>query len=225
MYTDEDVQRSLRRLFSTMLGEPAAPVDPDDPDPPEPPFDPFPEITRRWSWRGEREEIADDARPVAVIQMGELSVVSARAAVPQGNVTMQSAGTITLYPPLFLDGPERSAALARKLKTALTDVVIFGIDLGMFESWGRLRPVSGPMRLPLWDYADVGVDEAGPEDPHDHMWVEDAAANALQDPLDPARWSVVLDFRITFERPGRVLPEAPIAQSMPGAWAGETPPA
>jgi hypothetical protein len=74
---------------------------------------------------------------------------------------------------------------------------------------GRVRNWAGPLVLPLWDYEGVpitGPEKAGPADPHDVLWIIQGSlsVNAIQDPDDPLRWTVVANFRVSVERPGRV---------------------
>lgn len=190
-YTAEDIARSLQRYYSTMLGDNAE---------------------GRWQWRLQREEVADDKRPVAVLELGVERSTQARNAIDQGNVIVAMPFTVTLYPPIA--EPRPAGQLARQLSSWLLDAVAIGIDLGTYTRLGRKRPVAGPMRLPLWDYAGVpltGAGRAGPAAPADHLWVEDVTARPIQDPQDARRWTVASDVRVSWEKPGRVAPAVPIA--------------
>jgi hypothetical protein len=199
-YSPDDVARSLQRYYAAMLGDNVA----DD------------ESKGRWEWRAQREEVADDARPVAVLDMGAERVTAARTVVPQGNVTVEMPYTLTLYPPL--NTPRVAGSFARKLAGHLTDALVIGIDLGVYVTTApRTRPVAGPMRLPLWDYSATpltGSGRAGPASPVDHLWVEDVSSHAIQDPADAQRWTVVSDVRLSWEKPGRVYPDGPLVDRL-----------
>lgn len=188
-YTLDDVGRSLQRYFSAALG--------DNPE-------------GRWEWRQSREEVADDQRPVAVVDLGTVLVERARHAIDQGNVIEMVPATVTCYPPLA--EVRAAASFANQLASFLMACVVTGVDLGYRP--GTKRPLAGPMRMPLWNFAGVATSGAGrnlPVLPHDVMWVEDVSAGSIQDPSDARRWTVVCDVRVSWERSGRVPPVAPIA--------------
>jgi hypothetical protein len=72
-----------------------------------------------------------------------------------------------------------------------------------------------------------GTDEerdlpAGAE-PQGWLRVNDSGVTSVQDPDDPRRWTVILELRVEWERPGRVPQEAvdaPLVQSLPGTGHG-----
>lgn len=190
MYGPDDIVRSFRRTVAEMLGEP-------------------------WALDLERKEVLDEARPAGVIEIGREQVRRARTSIPQGEVELFAPVTLTLYPELA--EPRQAGRTARQLAGRLHDLMKFGADGPVFENG---RPASGPERLPLYDYADVlligtAQQRSGPQFPHDVLWVEDYGAGPVQDPLDPERWTVVLEARLSWERPGRVGPDAPIAAPDP----------
>lgn len=202
----DDIKRSIRRYLTMTLESPP------------------------WKLRVERREVKDEERPVGVVVAGPKGTTRARAALIQGNVEEVMPITITLYPKLAEGTADslRSARLeADLLKDQLSDLLNTGLTVTTEES-GRLRHWAGPLRLPLWNYEGVpltGKDKAGPEAPHDVLWVQDESisVDAIQDPEDPRRWTVVANFRVSIERPGRVAaPEETMdVEEIIGEFAGE----
>lgn len=185
MYEPDDIVRSVRRYVAVMLGPP-------------------------WQLDLERKEVADDARPAGVLETGPEAVRRARATVPQGSVELFMPLTVSLYPPLA--EPREAGRAARRLSGSLLDLLLVGADGPVFADGRR---AAGPERIPLYDYSNIpligtAAERAGPEFPHDVLWVEDYSARPVQDPLDPQRWTVVLELRVSYERPGRVGPVAPL---------------
>jgi hypothetical protein len=202
----DDVKRSVRRYLSMTLESPP------------------------WKLRVERREVKDEERPVGVVTDGPITVARARAATPQGNVEEIMPVTVTLYPAIAsgdVDGLRAGRLEADQLKAQLNELLNTGLTVTTKEE-GRVRHWAGPFRLPLWDYADVplsGEDKAGPEDPHDVLWVVDGstAVDAIQDPEDARRWTVVANFRVSIERPGRVPGEDEVmdVEDFQGSFVGE----
>lgn len=185
-YDEDSIARSVRRYVFAVLDE-------------------------AWTIDLQRDEVKDDARPAGVVEMGEARLREGRSAIPQGNVTRFAPVTVTLYP--VVQDPRKAGRAARKLSTLMNDLIVFGLDLRNPDT-GRL--VAGPERIPLYDYDAVDYDAdppviEGPDLPHDVLWAEDYSSNAIQDPLDPRRWSVVLEMRVSWEQPGRTVPDAPLA--------------
>lgn len=184
MWESDDVLRSVRRYLALILADP-------------------------WELRVERRQVTDDERPVAVVEVGDESVLRAREAITQGNVESLYPLTISAYPAVPTEGGDvdvirEARAAATALKTLLKRWVIFGMKVEDKDGvqW------SGPFRIPLYDYAEVpltGPDRVGPDDPHDVLWVqrESLAVKAIQDEDDLRRWSVFADMRVTLEQPGR----------------------
>lgn len=164
-----------------------------------------------WKLRVERREVRDEERPVGVIVSGPVSTMRARSSRIQGNIEEVMPITVNLYPEL----PEGNAddlrdgrLEASRLKSQINNLMAIGLTIKTEEE-GRRRDWAGPMVLPLWDYDGVdltGKDKAGPDDPHDTLWIVQGSlsTNAIQDVDDPRRWSVICNFRISIERPGRV---------------------
>ena len=184
MYDPDDIARSVRRTIAELLGPP-------------------------WQLDLERKEVADDARPAGVIEMGEARMRRARTSPQQGQITAFAPVTVTLYPPLA--EPREAGRSARKLAHLLLDMVMVGVVGPTFSDGGDPpmpgRRASGPERLPLYDYANVpligtAAERKGPDFAHDLLWVEDYGVRPLQDALDPQRWSVILEMRVSWERPG-----------------------
>lgn len=191
IYDPDDVVRSFRRLVFAMVGAP-------------------------WSLSLERREVKDEARPAGLVEIGQTRASSARSAIPQGPVVYAAPVTVTLYPSLA--SPREAGRTARILAHGLHQLIAVGADGPVFEDG---RPAAGPERVPLYDFSPVPLtgsaeQREGPEFPHDVLWVEDYGARALQDPMDPQRWSVVLDARVSWEAPGRVSSaDDPITTAMP----------
>lgn len=196
VWQDDDIVRSVRRYLGMMLGDSGQ---------------------EEWKLRVERREVKDEQRPVGVVLSGPIQTKRARSSLVQGGVEEVMPLTISLYPPLAGGSVDeiRSGRLnASKLKSLLNDLLVIGLTLTTTED-GRVRNWAGPWVLPLWDYTDVpvtGTEKEGPEDPHAVLWIEEnsLAVQALQDPEDAKRWSVIANFRVTLERPGRIAPEAEV---------------
>lgn len=194
--TADDVLLSLRRYLAQTL----TPADPERP----------------WRIRLEREPIKDEERPVAVIEAGSLTAPRARHAIDQGPVTQHQPLTVTTYPETT--GTVRAAGRrARRLEQHLLDVGTYGLDLGSTPRFlgGPARPIAGPGRIPIYDFGDVAVEGTTEERslpdgalPVGWLIIEgEPAANAIQDPEDARRWTVVWELRVTWERGGRIPAE------------------
>jgi hypothetical protein len=187
MYDSDSVARSVRRYVYEMAQDP-------------------------WTISLERDEVRDDDRPAGVVEVGEARLRDGRVSIPQGNVSRFAPVTVTLYPALL--EPRKAGRAARQLSSRLDDLITFGADW-FDEVTGR--PLAGPERIPLYDYDEIDLDStdpadrAGAEKPHDWLWAEDYSTNAVQDPIDPRRWSVILEVRVSWEQPGRTIPPAPLA--------------
>jgi hypothetical protein len=184
VYDDESIARSVRRYIAPALGQP-------------------------WNLMLERQEVRDDARPAGVVELGAAKERRARTSLPQGEVENFIAATVTLYP--ATDAPRKAGREARQLAGFLRRLIQFGADPEGADELTRAdgRPMAGPARLPLWDYDGAEPGTAGPPRPHDTMWAEDWSADAIQDPLDARRWSVVLEMRLSWEEPGRLGEQGP----------------
>lgn len=184
----DDVARSIRRYLSLTLASPP------------------------WRLRVERRIVNDDDRPVAVVDVGPQVVTFARETRHQGEWQYVAPVTITAYPEMDTD-ERASAHAARLLRAQFIRLIVNGVIVT--DPGGRAW--SGPLRLPLWDYSQTdlsGPDKAGPEIPHDVMFVqrESVTAEAIQDTEDPKRWTVVLEFQASVEAPGaQPEPGVPVA--------------
>lgn len=201
MYDVDDIARSVSRLLAETLGQP-------------------------WRLDLERREVRDDERPAGLIEVGQVRTRRARTSVPQGDVEEFAPLTLTLYP--ALDEPQVAGRAARLLAAKLTRLITVGADGPLLTSGRR---ASGPERWPLYDYSAVklsgtAAERRGPARAHDVLWLEDYGVRAIQDPADARRWTVVADVRLSWERPGAIVPgpAPPIATEMPGVWVGEVNP-
>jgi hypothetical protein len=79
-----------------------------------------------------------------------------------------------------------------------------------------IPPLGFPLRIPLWDWAEVpldGVDSDSMErHPHDYIRVvpESFSINRLHEPVDDRLITVVTDMRVTWRRPGRTSVGKPV---------------
>lgn len=192
----DDVLLSVRRYAALRLGE-------------------------QWTLRLERDEVRDDARPAGVLEAAPLTDTDARATETQGDTQGRTSLTFTLYP--SMEGSARECSRrARRLQQEMHDLVVYGLDLGL-DDREPPRPVAGPRRVPLWDYAAVTNEGAGrvpPEFPEGRVAVEDFSVTGTQDPLDVRRWTVVLEMRVSWARAGRVV-SGPLATAMLGSFTAE----
>lgn len=201
MHGKTDIARSIKRYLSLMWDEDSG-----------------------WTIRTERRVVKDDQRPVAVVLLGQKQILRARSSRNQGMVVEGMPLTLYAYPPVGED--ERLAnAAAEELADLLMDVFTTGLspdpkDVDQDPPWYSR---SGPFRLPLWDYAGVpltGKGRAGPEEPHDVIWVDPDSVTVqnLEDPQDAKRRTVVLEARLSIDRPGRREPQGPVTKEMPGGF-------
>lgn len=207
----DDVARSVRRYLAMTLPT-------------------FPGDEPRWKIRVERREVRDEDRPVGVVVLGQIATTRARTSRLQGQVEEVVPVTINLYPPIpedatGVDGVREARLEAHQLATQLHQLFNTGLTVKVGE-----RHFAGPFNVPLWDYADVpvsGKEKSGPADPHDVLWVDDKSLNvqAIQDPDDYRRWSVIANLRVSIERPGRgpAADEIVDVTGLEGHFDGEPP--
>lgn len=200
-FSKDDIARSIARYLSLMWDKDSG-----------------------WEIRTAREVVADDQRPVAVILLGAKTTLSARTSRNQGNVLEAVPVTLYAYPPV---GETELAARGAgdAIADELNDMIVFGLSPDADEekddpAWPTM---AGPFHLPLWDYAGVpleGAGRAGPEEPHATLEVEQDSLNVqnLEDPQDGKRRTIVCEFRVRIDRPGRTVPEGPPVGSMPGTF-------
>jgi hypothetical protein len=198
----DDRHRSLRRFLMNALGSPP------------------------WRVRTERGQVADEERPVAVVEVvGAVTQAFARSSIPQGDVMRRQAFTLTLYPQL---GP--TPAESRLAAAQLTELLTNAIGIGLDDEHGAV--LSAPEMLPVYDFEGVPVKSAtraGPEEPYGHLTVEDFPVRPIQDPEDPLRWTVACDLRVSWWQSGRLAPSTGTVTGLrpvaPSTWARPIPPA
>lgn len=201
----DDLAYSLRRYVSLALGPP-------------------------WQIHLERREVRAEVRPLGRVEVGPQRATRVVAAVPQGPVEEAAPVTISLWPEAG-ENPREAGRRARAVRQLLFRVFIHGVRLPPHSVTGR--PVSGPLRVPLWDYSEVpdsGGD--GPVDPYDVVWIgEDVSVRDLRDPLDELRYAVVADLTASWEAPGTDYSEVdpdgnlyPKVTAVPGGWLPPPPP-
>ena len=216
MYQPDDVRRSIRRYLSYTFGAPP------------------------WRIRVERREVADDARPIMVVQLGPLSDTFARETLEQGDVTALVPVTVYAYPEKATN--ERAGVQqGEAIRAQLRDLIRFGLpttfehgdppaDVSLTLDDDDGRPAAGPYRIPLYDYEGVPMEgeRVEPSHPHTVMRVLRESVSVrgpIQDPDDPRRLTVALEFRAQLEAPGRALPRQTwAAEPLDGDWVPEPTP-
>lgn len=175
----DDRHRSIRRFLMNALGSPP------------------------WTIRTERQPVADEQRPVAVVEVVSPAATTwSRTSIPQGDVRRSQAFALTLYPQLGAS-PAEAGHAARELAELLTNAIGYGLNA---DDGSRL---SAPEALPVYNFAGVpvkGATRAGPAVPYGWMDADDFPVRPVQDPEDPLRWTVVCDLRVTWWQGGRVRP-------------------
>lgn len=196
----DDVQRSVRRYLMMLLVDyPSA-------------------AARAWEIRLQRGNVADQDRPIGVLEALPGAPGRGRTSVPQGTVIETSGLVFTGYPAILTGGRAiiEGGLQATRLASALYDLIRYGLSTVTFASGRR---AAGPERIPLWDFSAVPIaGTAPPMVPHDILVVDAWGARALQDPVDETRYSIVLNLTVSWERPGVIGPPAPIAGSMTGTF-------
>lgn len=185
----DDRHRSLRRFVMNALGSPP------------------------WTVRTERQPVANEERPVAVVEASTPMVTTrARTSIPQGDIERQQTFGLALYPQLGA-----SPAESRLIASQAAELLIDAIGVGLVTDVGAL--LSAPEMVPVYDFAGVpvtGPGRAGAAAAYGWMRVEDFPVRAIQDPEDPLLWTVVCDVRVSWSQGGRVAPPAPVARVMDG---------
>lgn len=193
----EDVLRSLRRYVSQALTSPP------------------------WTVRAQRTRVADDDRPVAVVEdSSPLTTPRSRAGmINQGDVQKMQAFAVMCYP-VLADTAAGSALEARTVAYLLD--AAFSRGLINDDDPDDVKNIGAPWRVPIYDFAGVpitGASRAGPDDPYMYANVDSTfSVRAIQDPLDELRFTVAANLRVTWWAGGRIPPAAPIATRMPGHW-------
>lgn len=192
----DDILRSLRRYVSLALGSPP------------------------WTVRTERQNVADDERPVAVVEPSTpitTPAAHARAGhMNQGDVQKMQGFSVMAYVAIAQTARESRLAAA-----GAGELLDDAFTVGLVDA-ATDAPIGAPFRVPVFDFAGVpvaGGGRAGPEAPYMYAWVEDLSTRPVQDPIDPVRFTVTCDLRLSWWRGGRIPPAAPIAQQMPGTFA------
>lgn len=199
VFSLDDQQRSIRRFVMNAFGSPP------------------------WRVRVGRARVADEDRPVAVIESVAPAVtLQARTTIPQGDVQRQQTIAVSLYPTMVDDAGEplseqAAGQAAASAAERLSNALLFGL---VFDDGTVL---SAPLRIPVYDFSGVpltGPTRAGPDEPYGWLDVEDAPVRALVDPDDVRRWTVTGTLRVSWWQSGRIRPPAPTASTMPGAAPG-----
>lgn len=193
----DDVHRSLRRYVSQMLMPP-------------------------WVIRTERQPMTPDQRNVAVVEPASpVTTGRHRTSIPQGNVEKMMAFSVMAYPELG-----GTSAESRVTAQGIADLLDAGFSFGLIDDEGI--NIGGPFRVPVYDFEGVPVNTKGRRGgavAYGYAWVEDGmAVRPIQDPLDPLRFTVACDLRLSWERGGRLVAPAPAASGgISGTFAPPSP--
>lgn len=175
-FTLDDRHRSIRRFLMNALGAPP------------------------WRLRTERQPVADEERPVGVVEAGSpVTTTRSRTSIPQGNVERAQTFSIMLYPPLKTTA--RESRLEAETWAQLLDQAIL---VGLLNDDGST--LSAPEMLPVYDFAGVpaaGADRAGAAVAYGWLRADDYPVQPRQDPEDPLRFTVTCDLRVSWEQAGR----------------------
>ena len=196
----DDVLRSLRRYVWLTLGST--------------------DVTPAWTVRVQRTRVADDERPVAVVEeSGPLTTPFARATITQGDVQKMQSYAVVCYP--VIETTAAAAAEGARQVAALLDA---GFSRGLVTSDDPPVLIGGPWRLPIYDFAGVPVtgtasERKGPTEPYMHADI-DLTFNVrpIQDALDELRFTVVANLRVNWWAGGRIPPAKPKVADYPGSW-------
>lgn len=189
----DDVIRSLRRYVSQMLGSPP------------------------WKVRVGRVRVADDERPVAVIDpSAPVTTLFARTGtLTQGDVQKARTLTVVCYPAVGAT-PQDSALLAEQL----SELLDASFERGLVTDSIPQRLIGAPFRVPMYDFADVpmtGPDRGGASESYGYANVTESGFNVrvLQDVVDELRYTVVATVPLTWWRAGRIAVEGPTVTNVP----------
>lgn len=181
-FTADDIHRSLRRFVWAALPE-------------------------GWTVRTERQPVADEERPVAVVEPASaITTGRHRVTIPQGLVEKHQSFSTMAYPALGATARESRLA-AQEVATLLDQAFTVGLVDGV-------KNIGGPFLLAVYDFDGVpvtGRGRAGPALPYGYADVEDLAVRPIQDPVDYLRFTVTADVRLAWEQGGRIPPAAPVA--------------
>jgi hypothetical protein len=199
-YSLDDRQRSIRRFVMNAMGAPP------------------------WRVRVAREPIADEQRPVAVVEPAAAAGTTRwHTSIPQGDVEKVQTFVLTLYPEMVDEqGDALTAGAARLVVAQWAERLDAAITVGLVNDDGSR--LSAPRMLPVYDFAGVpaeGAMRAGAPTPYGWMWVDDAPVQMIPDPDDHLRWTIVCDLRVSWSQAGRLVPPAPIAASMHGVYVND----
>lgn len=200
-YSPEDVHRSLRRWCTLALDDVTDPG-------------------AEWVVELVRREVADQERPVAVVENAGPMIPKRAQRQSIGRLVghggmdrdLVQPWTLTAYP--ITEGSARDCALrAERIAAKLFDAVSLGMTVD-----------GAPLRIALYEYEGLGFTEADPEDPYDYLWVDDFSGRAIPDSFDDRRFTVVLTLRLSWRAPGRAMPPTPDAVGgMAGSWLPHRP--
>jgi hypothetical protein len=133
-----------------------------------------------WSAQGTFE------RPAIAVRRTGPTLLSG----PRHSVDLTLPAALYVYPPALDTGEATFAAAA-----AADDLLFTAFRIGVGE--GR------PMRVPLYDYAGVGLDEASEvRAASDYLRVLDLSVEHHQSPEDEDLWTIIANLRLGWRRMG-----------------------
>lgn len=159
----------------------------------------------QWTVKDERSEVSDEQRPVVIVEpTGEKSTPFARSSYTQGDVQHADTWTVTCYPEAT-GTPAECTRRARMLAERLEDALVHGLLTPAVAGPPAVaeEQFGGPLVLPLWDFAGLGLEDDRPGAQSGTISVESYTVRPIPDPLDDRRWTVVLEMRLTWWVSGR----------------------
>lgn len=188
---------------------------------------------RRWAWHATsfprqvyltREELVGKERPFAYVEPNgnPAPMGTSRSSRFRGNTyDTQREHVISAYPAVG-DTPRESRMIAEELVTRFYQAVIIGLVMPPEVDGNPPTPLGGPLRIPLYDFADVALGAQGPTDPYDHAWVgKDFNIRSIGDEDDPKLFTVALTMTLSWRSPGAIPldePGAPVTSAIPGTF-------
>ena len=136
-----------------------------------------------WEVRLSREEGAFERPFARVVQAGA-------ALYPKGGQFLSDViqpFSVYAYPPSAAT-PDAALLIAQQTEDALYRAFQAGVEQGR------------PRRVPLYNYTDRGLDEAGIWMPRGFLRVDDLSTQPFVDPDDNKLWTIACDVRLTWRR-------------------------
>jgi hypothetical protein len=172
-----------------------------------------------WVIRLEMAQYSDEQRPLIVVEpVGDLARTGVQPTIPSRPHVLAQTFVITAYPALMDDPRE-----ARQQAEMVLDMLDRLVNIGWVENDVS---VSGPLRLPMWNYAGVPVTGAGRGNPDGLVewdqvaWVDTWSGLTIPDPQDDRRFTVPYTVRMSWQADSRYIP-APLTTAFGGVFVAD----